>query len=33
MPFVEMDPDELKQLLGDVRNMVNGISVYIRGLG
>ncbi|MCL5279562.1 MAG: hypothetical protein M1376_06615 [Planctomycetes bacterium] len=30
MPFVEMDPDELKQLLESVRNMVNGISAYIR---
>jgi len=30
MPFVEMDPDDLKQLLGDVRNMVNGISAYIK---
>ena len=29
MPFVEMDPDELRQLLADVRNMVNGISAYI----
>jgi uncharacterized protein (UPF0332 family) len=29
MPFVEMDPDELKQLLEDVRNMVNGVSTYI----
>jgi len=24
-----MDADELKQLLEDVRNMVNGISAYI----
>jgi hypothetical protein len=30
MPFVEMDPDELQQLLGDVRNMVNGISAHIK---
>jgi hypothetical protein len=29
MPFVEPDPDELQQLLGDVHNMVNGISAYI----
>jgi len=29
MPFVEMDPDELKQLLESVRDMVSGISVYI----
>lgn len=30
MPFVEMDPDELKQLLVSVRDMVNGISAYIK---
>jgi uncharacterized protein (UPF0332 family) len=30
MPFVEMDPDELQQLLGDVRSMVNGISAYVK---
>jgi hypothetical protein len=30
MPFVEMDPDELRQLLADVRDMVGGISAYIR---
>ncbi len=30
MPFVEMDPDELAQLLEDVRNMVNGISTYVK---
>ncbi len=30
MPFVEMDPDELKQLLESVRDMVNGILVYIK---
>jgi uncharacterized protein (UPF0332 family) len=29
MPFVEMDPDELRQLLGDVRSMVDGIAAYI----
>jgi len=31
MPFVEMDPDDLKQLLGDVRNMVDGIFKYVDG--
>jgi uncharacterized protein (UPF0332 family) len=31
MPFVEMDPDELKQLLKDVRDVVNGIAAYIKG--
>jgi uncharacterized protein (UPF0332 family) len=30
MPFVEMDPDELKRLLLSVRDMVNGISAYIQ---
>ncbi len=30
MPFVEMDPDELNQLLADVRDMVRGICTYIR---
>jgi len=30
MPFVEMDPDTLKELLVDVRAMVNGISEYVR---
>jgi uncharacterized protein (UPF0332 family) len=30
MPFVEMDPDELKQLLEDVRDMVKGISAWIK---
>lgn len=29
MPFVEMDADELKQLLWDVRTLVNGIAKYI----
>jgi uncharacterized protein (UPF0332 family) len=29
MPFVEMDPDDLKQLLVDVRNMVNGVVAHI----
>jgi len=29
MPFVEMDPDELKQLLTDVRIMVTGITEYL----
>ena len=29
-PFVEADADELKQLLTNVRAMVNGISGYIR---
>lgn len=29
MPFVEMDPDELKQLLESVHKMVNGISAHI----
>jgi uncharacterized protein (UPF0332 family) len=33
MPFVEMDPDELRQLLADVRDMVNGISAYIKEPG
>lgn len=30
LPFAEVDPDELKQLLEDVRVMVNGISAYIK---
>ncbi len=30
MPFVEMDPDELNQLLADVQDMVNGICAHIR---
>jgi uncharacterized protein (UPF0332 family) len=30
MPFVEMDPDELRRLLEDVRSMVTGISAYTR---
>ncbi len=30
MPFVEMSPDEMKQLLAGVRDMVNGISAYIK---
>jgi uncharacterized protein (UPF0332 family) len=30
MPFVEMDPDELRQLLVDVRTMVIGIAEYVR---
>jgi len=30
LPFAEVDPDELKQLLKDVRVMVNGISAYIK---
>jgi uncharacterized protein (UPF0332 family) len=30
MPFVELDPDELKQLLESVRDMVKGISVYVK---
>jgi uncharacterized protein (UPF0332 family) len=30
MPFVEMDPDDLKQLLGNVRSMVDGIFTYIK---
>lgn len=30
MPFVEMDPDELKHLLTDVRIMVTGITEYLR---
>ncbi|MEN6336358.1 MAG: HEPN domain-containing protein [Phycisphaerales bacterium] len=29
MPFVEIDPDELSQLLADVRNMVVGVTAYI----
>jgi len=29
MPFVEMDGDELRQLLADVRTLVNGIAKYI----
>lgn len=29
LPFVEMDPDELRQLLEDVRSMVNGVGAYI----
>jgi len=29
MPFVEIDPDELSQLLADVRNMVVGVTTYI----
>jgi uncharacterized protein (UPF0332 family) len=33
MPFVEMDPDELKELLEEVRDMVKGISAYIKELG
>jgi hypothetical protein len=31
MPFAEMDPDELKQLPGDVHRMVDGVSAYITG--
>jgi uncharacterized protein len=31
MPFVEMDPDELEQLLLDIRAMVGGISGYVTG--
>ncbi len=31
MPFVEIDPAELSQLLTDVSHMVNGIGAYIRG--
>ena len=30
MPFVEMDPDELRQLLGDVRRMVGGIGAHTK---
>ncbi len=30
MPLVEMDPDELKQLLTDVRSWVAGVSEYVR---
>ncbi len=30
MPFVELDPDELRQLLVSVRDMVNGISAHIK---
>jgi uncharacterized protein (UPF0332 family) len=30
MPFVEMDPGELKELLADVQAMVGGIDAYIR---
>jgi len=30
MPFVDMDPDELRQLLEDVRTMVLGISAFIK---
>jgi hypothetical protein len=30
MPFVEMEPNELRQLLVSVRNMVNGISAHIQ---
>ncbi|MBN1506959.1 MAG: HEPN domain-containing protein [Sedimentisphaerales bacterium] len=30
MPFVEMDPDELRQLLEEVRNMVHGVSSHVR---
>jgi uncharacterized protein (UPF0332 family) len=29
MPFVEMDADDLRQLLVDVRSLVNGIAEYI----
>jgi|ABPW01.1.fsa_nt_gi uncharacterized protein (UPF0332 family) len=31
LPFAEIDPDELKQLLEDVRRMVDGISMCIKG--
>ncbi len=30
MPFVEMDPDELRLLLVDVRDLVRGICTYLR---
>lgn len=30
MPFVEMDPDELKQLFTDVQALVHGIAKYIQ---
>lgn len=29
MPFVEVDADELRQLLADVRTLVNGIAKHI----
>lgn len=29
MPFVEMDPDELKQILNDVQSMVNGMPAWL----
>jgi uncharacterized protein (UPF0332 family) len=30
MPFVEMDPDELRQLFESVRDMVKGTSAWIK---
>jgi uncharacterized protein (UPF0332 family) len=30
IPFVEVDPNELRQLHGDIRDMVHGISAYIK---
>lgn len=30
MPFVDMNPDELKKLLVSVRTMVHGIAAYIK---
>ena len=29
MPFVEVDPDELRQLLTEIRTLVGGIAEYI----
>jgi uncharacterized protein (UPF0332 family) len=29
MPFVELEPDELKELLGDVRTMIGGVIAYV----